>query len=35
MTPDSVFHNFEVTNTSHSLEAYRARGGYAGAAKRR
>ena len=28
MTPDSVFHNFEVTNSSHSLEAYRARGGY-------
>ena len=28
MTPDSVFHNFAVTNTSHSLEAYRARGGY-------
>jgi NADH-quinone oxidoreductase subunit F len=28
LTPDSVFHNFEVTKTSHSLEAYRARGGY-------
>jgi len=28
LTPDSVFHNFAVTNTSHSLEAYRARGGY-------
>jgi NADH-quinone oxidoreductase subunit F len=28
LTPDSVFHNFAVTNKSHSLEAYRARGGY-------
>jgi NADH-quinone oxidoreductase subunit F len=28
LTPDSVFHNFAVTNTSHSLDAYRARGGY-------
>jgi len=26
--PDSVFHNFEVTNESHSLAAYRDRGGY-------
>lgn len=28
MTPDSVFFSFEATDTSHTLEAYRARGGY-------
>jgi NADH-quinone oxidoreductase subunit F len=28
MKPGSVFFNFEITSTSHSLEAYRERGGY-------